>query len=85
MWFLFGEVSSSSGCLVWATRFFFVALPEPSINYLTIFRNRSVLSTALIGHIVKRDHVVNDTEVNNIVFVYKTEETTDFITLGQPL
>ena len=28
--FLFGEVSSSSGCLGWAT-FFIVALPEPSI------------------------------------------------------
>ena len=31
MWFLFGEVSSSSGC--WdGLRYFIVALPEPSIN-----------------------------------------------------
>ena len=30
MWFLFGEASSSSGCLGWAT-YFIVALPEPSI------------------------------------------------------
>ena len=30
IWFLFGEVSSSSGCLGWAT-FFIVALPEPSL------------------------------------------------------
>ena len=32
MWFLFGEVSSSSGCLGWAT-LFYAALPEPSYNY----------------------------------------------------
>ena len=34
MWFLFGEVSSSSGCLGWAT-LFYCGIPEPSIlHYL---------------------------------------------------
>ena len=32
MWFLFGEVFSSSGCMD-GLRYSIVALPEPSINY----------------------------------------------------
>ena len=47
MWFLFGEVSSSSGCLGWAT-LFIVALPEPSI---VILNGRTlVLITSVPGH-----------------------------------
>ena len=43
MWFLFGEVSSSSGCLGWAT-FFIVALPDPSINYFANYIKFLVVS-----------------------------------------
>ena len=53
MWFLFGEVSSSSGCLD-GLRYFIVALPEPSIYlstgivYLT-FGNLYMKSEHLVG------------------------------------
>ena len=35
MWFLFGEVSSSSGYLGWAT-LFYCCTPEPSYNYFGV-------------------------------------------------
>ena len=43
MWFLFEEVSSSSGCLGWAT-LFIVALPEHSIS---LFRLTALLKLGI--------------------------------------
>ena len=45
MWFLFGEVSSSSGYLGWV-RYFIVAHPEPS-TLRKLLRNDSVISVKL--------------------------------------